>query len=374
MPLSCPKTTSVGYYSVGAFPPPWCGVSFVNQRVRDLALAAGISVGVFNTSAPYLDGRALTRFRRLCTVLTAFVRFLRRKVPRSALYLSASGGYALLYEAAFALTARMAQAPIVIHHNSFRYINKRFRPMKLLRWCAGREAVHIMLSESMARRFVATYGIVKYLCVSNCAFLRAPTIGVAFKFQDPWKVGFFSNLSVEKGLEDVIKLAEVARNEGRPWQFLIAGPFASQQVESQYRPRFEALPNVKLLGPLRNEEKRDFYSSLDVFVMPTRYFNEAEPIVVLEAMQYGVPVIAYGRGVLPEVLQSCGVVIRDDQQFIAVALRIMARWQSDRREYVKMRDATVCAYETLFDTSCIQLDKLLALLSGNQVGRVSASS
>lgn len=373
MPSSCSKTTSVGYYSVGAFPPPWCGVSYVNQRVRDLALATGIAVGVFNTSAPYLDERALTRFRRLCTIVTAFVRFLRRKVPRSPVYLSASGGYALLYEAVFALTARLAKAPVVIHHHSFRYINKRFRPMKLLRWCAGREAVHIMLSESMARRFVATYGIINYLCVSNCAFLRAPTIAVASTSQDTWNVGFFSNLSVEKGLKDVIALAEVARDEGKPWQFWIAGPFATQQVESQYRSRMEELPNVNLLGPLLDEAKSDFYSSLDVFVMPTRYFNEAEPIVVLEAMQYGVPVIAYGRGVLPEVLQSCGVVIRNDQQFVAAASRIIARWQSDRREHVKVRDATAHAYKTLFDTSCIQLDKMLALLRGNQTGRVSAS-
>ena len=373
MPSSCSKTTSVGYYSVGAFPPPWCGVSFVNQRVSDLALAAGISVGIFNTSAPYLDERALTRFRRFCTVLKAFVRFLRRKVPKTALYLSASGGYALLYESAFALTARMAKAPIVIHHNSFRYINKRFRPMKLLRWCAGREAVHVMLSESMARRFVETYGSINYLCVSNCAFLRAPTVSVSSTSQDRWNVGFFSNLSLEKGLKDVIALAEVARNEGRLWQFWIAGPFASQRVEHQYKTRIEQMPNVKLLGPLLGEAKSDFYSSLDVFVMPTRYFNEAEPIVVLEAMQYGVPVIAYGRGVLPEVLQSCGVVIRDDQQFVATASRIIARWQSDRKEHVKVRDATVHAYETLFDASCIQLDKMLALLRGNQTGRVSAS-
>jgi glycosyltransferase involved in cell wall biosynthesis len=358
-----------GYDGVGFFPPPWCGVSFVNEAMRKQATASGMHVRVYNTAGPALDTSNITRAKRCFKALEALASFICRSSRTRPVYMSASGGYALLYEACFALVARFAGAPTFIHHNSFRYINKSFWPMRLLRKASGQDATHVMLSESMARRFTAVYGPVRYMCVSNCAFLHAPSADITTSSQGTWNVGHFSNLSVEKGLKDVIALAEVARNEGRPWQFWIAGPFASQQVELQYRPRIEELPNVKLLGPLLEEAKRDFYSSLDVFVMPTRYLNEAEPIVVLEAMQYGVPVIAYDRGVLLEVLQSCGVVIRDDQQFLAAASRIIARWHSDRGEHKQARAATLRAYQALFDTSSLQRDKLLGLLGDKQIGR-----
>jgi glycosyltransferase involved in cell wall biosynthesis len=356
----------VCYYSVGAFPPPWCGVSFVNQRLSEITSQVGVFAAVFNTSAMALDERTITRMRRIPAVFRVFARFIQRQAQKSPVYLSASGGYAILYETAFALIARRSGAPVAIHHNSFRYINERFWPMKLLRWAAGRAAVHIMLSESMARRFAAAYGDVKYLCVSNCAFLQPPLMTIAKPTRGPCVVGFLSNLSEEKGLEDVMALAELARSQGLPWRFRIGGPFASMRCEARYRSRLEKLENVELLGSLLGDAKCDFYASLDVFVMPTRYFNEAEPIVVLEAMQYGVPVIAYERGVLPEVLQLCGIVVPNDQPFAPTALHHVARWASDHNEHERARRATLMAYQTLFESSRKELDKLVGFLRSHQ--------
>ena len=150
------------------------------------------------------------------------------------------------------------------------------------------------------------------------------------------------------------------------WRFRIGGPFATSRLEKKFRPRLEGLGNVELLGPLLGDAKAHFYGSLDAFVMPTRYFNEAEPIVVLEAMQYGVPVIAYARGVLPEVLQSCGVIIPSEQSFVPAALRDIAIRASDRREHERSRRATLLAYQTLFDSSRKELKKLVAFLRSDQ--------
>jgi glycosyltransferase involved in cell wall biosynthesis len=356
----------VAYYSVGAFPPPWCGVSFVNQRLFEIASQLGITATIFNTSATTLDERTITRLRRIPGVCRVFAHFIRRHAQKLPVYLSASGGYAVLYETAFALIARWAGAPVAVHHNSFRYVNERFWPMKLLRWAAGRTAVHIMLSESMARRFAAVYGSVNYLCVSNCAFLQPPAAAPSSSIREPFVIGFLSNLSEEKGLGEVAALAESARRDGLSWRFRIGGPFATSRLEKKFRPRLEGLGNVELLGSLLGDAKAHFYGSLDAFVMPTKYFNEAEPIVVLEAMQYGVPVIAYARGVLPEVLQSCGVIIPREQSFVPAALRDIALWASDRSEHERSRRATLLAYQTLFDSSRKELEKLVAFLRSDQ--------
>ena len=45
-----------------------------------------------------------------------------------------------------------------------------------------------------------------------------------------------------------------------------------------------------------------FIGSLDIFLFPTNYANEAEPLVIYEAMRRGVYVIACDRGAISEML------------------------------------------------------------------------
>ncbi|MCG3024525.1 glycosyltransferase, partial [Escherichia coli] len=61
---------------------------------------------------------------------------------------------------------------------------------------------------------------------------------------------------------------------------------------------------VKYFGPVYGEDKTRFLNDLDVFIFPSRYYNEAEPLVVYEAAASGNYVIGSEVGSMKEAIQK----------------------------------------------------------------------
>ncbi len=63
---------------------------------------------------------------------------------------------------------------------------------------------------------------------------------------------------------------------------------------------FEA--RIKYHGPVYGENKHKAFQTADIFCFPTYYPVEAFPIAILEAMQYGLPVITTDHASIPEAI------------------------------------------------------------------------
>lgn len=66
--------------------------------------------------------------------------------------------------------------------------------------------------------------------------------------------------------------------------------------------RYNINGNVEVLGPKFGSEKMQLIANSDVLVYPT--LNDAFPLVILEAMQFGIPVIASKEGAIPEIVDD----------------------------------------------------------------------
>jgi glycosyltransferase involved in cell wall biosynthesis len=336
----------------------------VNDSFRRYATENGLGVTIYNTAGPGLDRSFTTRLRRMARVLRSLSAFACRPRRNSFVYMSSSAGYAVLYEVLFCVLARLRGSQVVVHHHSYRYLNNWFWPMMLLRKIAGSSAYHVLLSEGMAAKFQSQYGATKCLCISNSAFIAIDPLPKVSRRSSAVVIGLLSNLTEDKGVNEFFELAAKARALSKEWHFRLAGPFPTTARAEFYRDVAVQAGNIDIVGPLYGEEKDQFYQCLDVFVFPSK-LSEAEPLVVLEALQHSVPVIAWGRGTIPEILEGCGVVIPPEASFPESAYRQIIAWESDPTRFLKDRQLSRSTYENLCCKGRTGLQQLMTSLSGS---------
>lgn len=125
----------------------------------------------------------------------------------------------------------------------------------------------------------------------------------------PLRIGHLANLSAEKGTVDLLRAARAMAEQGVPFNMVLAGP-SMPNFEAAWRElpgRVQA--HIHRLGILSDEEKPDFYASLDLFALPSR--SDSFGLVLLEAWANGIPCIGYRAGGIAEVIRhdSDGILV-----------------------------------------------------------------
>lgn len=350
----------------GPLPPPVHGMATTNAAVYDGLRKLGVEPEVVDTGAPTLDRAIPARLKRITKVLRGlkYVAFTRG-LNGTTLYMSISGGWGQVYETAFISIARLRGMRLFLRHASFAYLDTPSRVTRALIGVAGTSALHITQCQRMAKRLAGLYGASSVMPLSNAVlYLRNPASSDAYR-QELRTLGFISNISVEKGVFEFLDLMSAAQMESLPINAELAGPFQDAQIKQAVMERVEGLENVEYVGPKYGAEKEAFFSSIDVFVFPTRYKNETEGKVNHEAMSHGIPVIAYGRGCIPEIVSAdCGRVIDPAAPFVPEALAQTKAWLADSAAFEAASQAAARRFSEIFANNERRWRELLAQIAG----------
>ena len=143
-------------------------------------------------------------------------------------------------------------------------------------------------------------------------------------------LGHLSNLGPEKGLYDVLETFRVMLAQHKQVQLILAGPPTTTETRIKIEEAMEEFGDaLDYRGPVYGTDKDKFYRSIDVFLFPTHYSNEAQPYVVFEAMSYGVPSICYARGCLAgDLREGGGLAVPVETNFVDAAVSYLADWES----------------------------------------------
>ncbi|MDI6693925.1 MAG: glycosyltransferase family 4 protein [Anaerolineales bacterium] len=311
---------------IGTFPPPVTGMSVTNQALFERLNREGISVEKLDTSPGTLRRDFISRSARLPRLLRAWLRILRANPRREVLYIALSGGWGQIYDIVSLALARLKGLPRFLHHHSFAYLLNKPLYTSLLMKVAGQNALHVVLCDEMGGYLRARYGVKRVSTISNLTFF--PPITQKRCPKDLQTIGFLSNITQEKGGDAVIALAYALRKKGLPLKVRLAGPCQDAAlVQDLHRAVSDGV--LEWSGAVYGEDKAKFWQEIDVFVFPTRYPNEAEPLVVWEALAAGVPVIAVQRGCICNQVGAAGVLIPPHEDFVAQALPIFESWLKD---------------------------------------------
>ena len=144
---------------------------------------------------------------------------------------------------------------------------------------------------------------------------------------------FFGRIHPEKGTADAI---EVARRAGRP--LVIAGIIQDQHYfDREVAPHVDG-DRVRYLGPVGADKRSEVLGGADA-LLHLIHFDEPFGLSMIEAMACGVPVIAIGRGSVPEIVVNgeTGFVVSNLDTAAAAVERIGAVDRAAVREHVEAR-------------------------------------
>jgi glycosyltransferase involved in cell wall biosynthesis len=147
--------------------------------------------------------------------------------------------------------------------------------------------------------------------------------------EKPCRVLFVGSLQEGKGVLEVLKTASILKAKGKNYVFNLVGPWFSEAFEQEAK----ALANqlgiediVKFPGQLIGEDKWKSYADADVFFFPTHYASEAFPIVLIEALGSGLPIVSTRWRGVPSLVEESGVATLCDPQCPEMFVDALEQW------------------------------------------------
>jgi glycosyltransferase involved in cell wall biosynthesis len=285
-------------------PPPMHGAAQMNRHTIT-ALAKEVDLQVIEMRfAQELSDITRPTLRKVLIALVLALR-LGFALPRcQGLYISfAPCGAAYYRDCFYVLLAKLFRVPSILHLHGRGLPVMRRSP--LLRWFQKRVFARqtvILLGETLRREIggLDCTAVIIANCLDEDAF--AKPIAADWRPATPLRILWLSNLFRAKGIETLLAACQQLSEKEIAFDLSIAGAEGDvSKAELETLLRTYGVENAtRYIGAVRADDRRNLFDQSDLFVFPSSYANEAQPLVVLEAMASGVPVITSHIATLPE--------------------------------------------------------------------------
>ncbi len=293
---------------VGPFPDPITGNSIANLTAYEGFKEKGYSVDLINSSLSFFDEN-VGAFSLKKTISSIKFNFQTHKIFLSNIIYITPGQtfFGILKYSFIMLFAKVFRKKIVIHihgnylKNSYKNSNK-----------AQRIVMKTILS-------LADKGIVlsKSLVPNLTPFLKEKNISIIHNFVEDYivedierkikikeiadlKIVFLSNLMEEKGIIDLLESLKILTKKGFKYKAKIAGHI-DDKLKEKINGYFVDLPDADYLGIVKGDEKKEMLLWGNVFVFPTYYSMEGQPISIIEAMATGNLILTTKHAGIPDI-------------------------------------------------------------------------
>jgi glycosyltransferase involved in cell wall biosynthesis len=252
-----------------------------------------------------------------------------------------------------------SRAIISLHGNVFMSWDKRSLEVRLLRRMA-RAARYITVLGPNQQKRLGDFGIPaeKVVQMDNTCLIRPMTEQEcvekqAIPVEQPLKILFLSSLIETKGYPEFVEaISHLASEDNFPVEAILCGKITSVESDQRF-PTYtaakswleEQIGQINQSGQVRlrwingaeGQAKENLLREAHLFVLPSRYKVEAQPIVILEALASGCAVITTPVGEIPAMLDSRTALILDNAIPVTIAGAIEKLYrQPHHRQYLAL--------------------------------------
>lgn len=325
---------------IGQFPPPVHGVSVMNESIiNSKLLKESFEINIidlkFGESIKDLEQfTAIKVYKAFVYGLKIIKKILVYK-PKLIYFTVSPTGFAFYRDSYYVFLIKLFRIKLLIHLHG-KGIEKNIAKSKIKK---------ILYKKVFRHTNVICLSTLLSNDIKNI-FKGEPFIvpnGIKDQFKSDFKVKvssnhvpqilYLSNFIRNKGILVLLDALAILKNQGFSFNAKLVG--ASSNITTEMIDviiKDKSLTSfVEVTGPLMGEDKFQVYEKADIFAFPT--YNDAFPLVTLEAMQFGLPVISTFEGSIPDIVidnETGFLVNKKDPIMLAERIAILLK-DSDTR-------------------------------------------
>lgn len=293
-------------------PPPLTGATLMNMYVVDSEkIKSKFNIRVIAVSYKKdIISKHDCFYNKLVKIIIVHYRLLKLLImfnPKIVYFQVSPIGIAFIRDCSYIFWLKVFGKQIVyhLHGKGIKDASESSPLMRgLYRWAFKRTSI-ISLSRMLTDDITPVYAGVPYIVNNGIPIVPQYDVKIDGKESTPVRVLFLSNLLYSKGiivfLDALMMLRWSCQNKisvqivGKEAE--LSADMLVSEIEKRSIHHF-----VSYAGPKYGEEKNEIFRQTDIFVYPT--LNDVWGLVILEAMQFGIPIIATREGAIPEIVDD----------------------------------------------------------------------
>jgi glycosyltransferase involved in cell wall biosynthesis len=293
------------------WPPPVHGSAVVGLQIKKSKIinssfdCSYVNLGT-SKSIDEIGRNAILKVVRYISIVLKVLWYLINNKPKLCYFAITAKGPAFYKDALIVLLIKMFRVKLVYHfHNKGVKTRKDKYFDNLLYKIVFENSKVILLSQYLyedVQDYISLTDI--YICPNGIPQNNITKRQFNKKEKETVKILFLSNLIKSKGVYIMLEACSILNQNGIAFQCDFIGGEGDMKA-NQFNEKVKLLgltKQVNYLGKKYGEEKNKAFGNADIFAFPT--FNDCFPLVLLEALNYELPIISTFEGGIPEIVED----------------------------------------------------------------------